>query len=71
MGRYTDYARMLVERPEPSRLLTFGGNLQARAEPLEKLSPEEDVVQAYLLLGYGISEEVFILHKRKWMDDET
>lgn len=62
MGRYTDYIRMLVERPELSKLLT---------QPEEKLSPEEETTQAYLLLGYGIFEEVYGLYKKGWMDEET
>ncbi len=69
MGRYTDYVRMLVEKPELSRLLTL--NARVQGGQLEKLSPEEETVQAYVLLGYGIFEEIFTLHKRKWMDDET
>jgi len=73
MGRYTDYVRMLVERPELSRLLDFD---QAMRPPeggglAQKLSEEEKTLSAYLLLGYGIFEEVYSLRKKKWMDDET
>jgi hypothetical protein len=72
MGRYTDYIRMLVERPELSRLLTFAERADETAEGRrEKLSPEDQATSAYLLLGYGIFEEVYVLHKKKWMDDET
>jgi hypothetical protein len=67
MGRYTDYVRMLVERPELGMLM----NVVQRDQNLEKLSPEEEAVQAYILLGYGIFEEVFSLYKKKWMDEET
>jgi hypothetical protein len=72
MGRYTDYIRMLVERPELSKLLDFDERMRPPdGGPVQKLSPEEQTTQAYLLLGYGIFEEVYSLHKKKWMDDET
>lgn len=71
MGRYTDYIRMLVERPELARLLPFQEAMQPSGSTAQKLTPEEEAVTAYLLLGYGIFEEVYTLHKRKWMDDET
>jgi hypothetical protein len=67
MGRYTDYIRMLVERPELAVLV----DVAQRGQNLEKLSPEEQAVQAYILMGYGIFEEVFMLYKKKWMDEET
>ena len=72
MGRYTDYIRMLVERPELSKLLDFNEAMRpSEGGPGEKLSQEEQTISAYLLLGYGIFEEVYGLHKKKWMDDET
>jgi hypothetical protein len=72
MGRYTDYIRMLVERPELAKLLDFNEAMRPPDEgPAEKLSEEEQTLAPYLLLGYGIFEEVFSLHKKKWMDDET
>lgn len=72
MGRYTDYIRMLVERPELVKLLSYTERLeQAEGRAVEKLSTEDEATSAYLLLGYGIFEEVYSLHKRDWMDDET
>jgi hypothetical protein len=72
MGRYTDYIRMLVEKPELSSLLEVA-QTSARADgaPVEKLSAEEEAVQAYILLGYGLFEEVYSLYKKKWMDEDT
>jgi hypothetical protein len=72
MGRYTDYIRMLVERPELSKLLDFSRAMRPPegGQPQE-LSPEDQTLSAYLLLGYGIFEEVYSLHKRGWMDEET
>lgn len=72
MGRYTDYIRMLVERPELAQLLNFNEAMRPPAGgPAEKLSEEEQTLSAYLLLGYGIFEEIYALHKKKWMDEET
>jgi len=72
MGRYTDYMRMLVERPELAKLLDLNGAMRPPdAGPAEKLSEEEQTLTAYLLLGYGLFEEVYSLHKKKWMDEET
>ncbi len=70
MGRYTDFVKMLVEKPELTKLRYEIANVQGGA-PLEKLSQEEEVVSSYLLLGYGLFEEVFLLHKKKWIDDDT
>lgn len=56
MGRYTDYVRMLVERPELTRLLADMGNAnQITGRSNDKLSPEDTTTLAYLLLGYGIN----------------
>jgi len=73
MGRYTDYMRMLVERPELAKLLDFNEAMKPPEEegPTQNLSEEEQTLTAYLLLGYGLFEEVYSLHKKKWMDDET
>jgi hypothetical protein len=73
MGRYTDYIRMLVERPELAKLLNFNEAMRPPEEEgsPQKLSEEEQTLTAYLLLGYGLFEEVYSLHKKKWMDDET
>ena len=72
MGRYTDYVRMLVENPQLARFLNVAqAELNPKQGPLEKLSPEDETTFAYLLLGYGIFEEIYSLHKKKWMDEET
>jgi len=72
MGRYTDYIRMLVEKPELAKLLNYTERLGlAEGRGAEKLSPEDEATSAYIMLGYGIFEEVYVLHKRDWMDDET
>jgi hypothetical protein len=72
MGRYTDYIGMLVERPELSKLLNFSEAMKPpEGGTAEKLSEEEQALSAYLLLGYGLFEEIYSLYKKKWMDDET
>jgi hypothetical protein len=71
MGRYTDYVRMLVENPQLARFLNVAQSELNRKVPFEKLSPEEETTFAYLLLGYGIFEEIYSLYKKKWMDEET
>lgn len=72
MGRYTDYVRMLVEKPELARLLVAAqSQVDPKRGPVEKLSPEGETTFAHLLLGYGIFEEVYSLYKKKWMDEET
>ena len=70
-SHYTDYVRMLVEKPELTKLLTFSQASRLKDGSTEKLSPEEETVQAYILLGYGIFEEVYTLYKKKWIDEET
>ena len=69
MGRYTDFVKMLIDKPELQKLRYEIASL--RGETMEKLSQEEEVVTSYLLLGYGLFEEVFLLHKKKWIDDDT
>ena len=65
-------SQMLVERPELAKILeTARGGGQQEGLGAEKLSPEEEATYAYLLLGYGIFEEVYSLHKKKWMDEDT
>jgi hypothetical protein len=72
MGRYTDYVRMLVERPELAKLLDFAERGRAPdGRSFERLSPEDEATYAYLLLGYGLLEEIYSLYKKKWMDEET
>jgi hypothetical protein len=72
MGRYTDYVGRLVDRPELASILdTARAARDGEPGTVEKLSPEEQSVQAYILLGYGLLEEVYSLYKKKWMDEET
>lgn len=71
MGRYTDFIRMLVERPELARLLELNESTLQPTKPQPKLSQEEETTFAYLMMGYGIFEEIYSLYKKGWMDEET
>jgi hypothetical protein len=70
VGRYTDYIKMLVDKPELGEFRSFTESAGGKVK-LEKLEPNDQVIFAYLLLGYGIFEEVYLLHKKKWIDDDT
>ncbi|HXW37941.1 MAG TPA: hypothetical protein VEJ36_08595 [Nitrososphaerales archaeon] len=67
MGRYTDYVRMLVEKPELANKLLTQPDIARDVQ----IDDEDQVVAAYLLLGYGLFEEVYGLYKKGWMDEET
>ena len=72
MGRYNDCIRMLVEKPELANLLDFSESAgQSPAAKPEKLSPEDEAISAYLLMGYGMFEEVYLLYKKKWIDEDN
>ena len=72
MGRYNDFVRMLIDKPELTRLRSFTESLNLPpGTNVEKLSSEDEVVYTYLLLGYGLFEEVFLLYKKKWIDKYT
>ena len=62
MGRYTNLVQMLVDKPELRRLLN---------QPQEKLTQEEETVSAFILVGYGLFEEIYGLYKKKWIDEES
>lgn len=69
MSHYTDYIRMLVEEPRLSRF-AFEVDSPEMAK-VREMSPDDQSLTAYLLLGYGIFEEVYTLHKKKWIDEES
>jgi len=63
MGRYNDFIRSLIERPELARFLLN--------ETEGETSSEEATVYAHLLVAYGIIEEAFLLYQKKWIDEYT
>jgi hypothetical protein len=62
MGRYNDFVRTTVETPAIARLLIGdeGG----------PISDDDAAVYAHLLVAYGIIEEAFLLHAKKWITDD-
>jgi hypothetical protein len=63
MGRYNDFIRSLVDRPELSRFLV--------EDTGRSVTPEEAVVYGHLLVAYGILEEAFLLYKKHWIDEDN
>ncbi len=63
MGRYNDFIRTLVDKPELARFLVDDSE--------RAVSREEATVYAHLLIAYGIIEEAFLLYKRGWIDDDA
>ncbi len=69
MGRYNDVVMLQASRDKPSQILI---NRMARlSKGNTQITPEDAELVGHLLVIYGILEEAFILHKRKWIDDET
>ncbi|MDA4123702.1 MAG: hypothetical protein OK456_11035 [Thaumarchaeota archaeon] len=72
-SHYTDYVRMLVEKPELARMMfefrDAQESLTSKAK-VEPLSSDEQLAFSYLMLGYGIFEEVYNLHKKNWIDGD-
>ncbi len=69
MSHYTDYIRMLVEDPKLTRLMLQVDSPETAG--FQSLSPDDQTLAAYMLMGYGIFEELFTLHKKKWIDDAS
>ena len=68
MGRHTDYVKMFVENPALTKLMgDMADANQFTVRTSDKLSREDATILAYLLLGYGIIEEVYLLYSKKWM----
>ena len=67
MGRYNDFVRTMVDKPELTKLL-----LEEIEETRTKnLSKEEAAVFGHLVLAYGILEEAYLLYRKRWIDEET
>jgi len=70
MDDYTDALRMLVEKPELSRLqaemtrASTGSNAPA-------LSPDEQISRNFVMLLYGLFERTHLLYRKKWIDKDT
>lgn len=65
MGRYNNLVSSLVDKPELV-LSLFSGIAGERAREVTK---EDASLYSHLLLTYGIIEEAFLLHSKKWISD--
>jgi hypothetical protein len=61
MGRYNDFIRTVVDKPELTRFLLDDSEAS-------QTSPEEATTYAHLLVAYGIIEEAYLLYARKWIN---
>ncbi len=69
---YTSSITMLVERPELGELMDDIGRSQlAPGATAERLAEKDRPAFAYMLLNYSLFERVYLLHKKKWIDDDT
>lgn len=66
MGRYNDLVATLVDKPELAISLFSG----IAGDAAKNLTKEDASVYSHLLLTYGIIEEAYQLHSKKWMSDE-
>lgn len=60
MARYNEFIRGLAENPVLARLLVDD----------EKLPPDEAAIYGHIIVAYGIIEEAFLLHVKKWITDD-
>lgn len=67
----SDAVRMLVEKPELSRLQVEMARATAPDSKAASRSPEEMTIRNYMLLLYGLFERVHLLYRKKWIDKDT
>lgn len=68
---YSDAMKMLVDKPELSRLQLEIARATATDSNAASRSPDDMVVRNYLLLLYGIFERAHLLYRKKWIDKEA
>ncbi len=69
---YTDSIKLLVERPELGTLMDdMGRAMVAAGVKTEPLSEKNRVPFAYMLLNYSLLERIYLLHAKKWIDDDS
>jgi hypothetical protein len=69
MGRYNDLVMMQASKPGANQL--FIERISKLSKERREISPQEAEIYAHLLVAYGILEEAFLLHDKKWIDNET
>jgi hypothetical protein len=68
---YTASINMLVDRPELGSIMEeIGRTMVAEGAITEPVSEKNRVPFAYMLLIYSLFERVYLLHDKKWIDDD-
>jgi len=68
---YTDTIRMLVDKPELSKITVELARTTAPRSGTASASPEDMVIRNYFLLLYGLLERIHLLFRKSWIDKET
>jgi hypothetical protein len=68
---YTDAIRMLVDKPELSKLQNEMARAATPTSSIASLSAEDMTARNYLMLLYGLFERTHLLYRKKWIDRET
>ena len=69
---YTNMIALLAQKPELAAIVDQLGDASRTAgSKFELLTPEKGAVFAYMLLSYSLFERIYLLHEKKWIDDET
>ena len=72
LNDYTDSIKLLLERPELGQIMDeMGTALLKPGERAESISANDRASFAYMLLNYSLFERVYLLHIKKWIDDDT
>jgi hypothetical protein len=68
---YTDAIRLVLEKPELSKLQIDMAKAINPGSTMASLSADDMTVRNYLVLLYGLFERTHLLYRRKWIDRET
>ena len=68
---YTDAIRLVLEKPELSKLQIDMARAINPSSTMASLSADDMTVRNYLVLLYGLFERTHLLYRRKWIDSDT
>ncbi len=68
---YTDAIRLVLEKPELSKLQIDMARAINPGSTMASLSADDMTVRNYLVLLYGLFERTHLLYRRKWIDSDT
>ncbi len=73
MDDYGDAMRMLSERPElyAFQLELFNATRRTPEREQKSYTRDEMVIRNYVVMLYGFFERVYLLYRRKWIDEDT